>query len=65
MLASFQCRMPLHHLIEGEDIDHLLERKLNVVTHLQIEEFVKLHYYNHQQTSWSGDQEVWHEVSEP
>ena len=41
-LASFQHRMPLHHLIKGEDIDHLLERKLNVVTHLQIEEFVKL-----------------------
>ena len=34
--------MPLHHLIEEEDIDHLLERKLNIVTHLQIEEFVKL-----------------------
>ena len=34
--------MPLHQWIKGEDIDHLLERKLDIVTHLQIEEFVKL-----------------------
>ena len=42
MLASFQCQMPLHHLFEVEDIDHLLEWKLDIVTLLQIKEFVKL-----------------------
>ena len=34
--------MPLHHLFEVEDIDHILEWKLDIVTLLQIKEFVKL-----------------------